>query len=74
MASKTYSLTHNPKSDRGQLFLLKIVCVRGERFKLDMEIFTLGAADHVPRTYDIKVLLPDNQIHVHTYIQELQQP
>jgi len=36
-------------SDRGRLFLLKTVCVRGERFKLDMEIFTLGATDHVPR-------------------------
>ena len=33
-----------------------------------MELFTLGAADHVPRTYDTKVLLPDNQIRVHTYI------
>lgn len=68
MASKTYSLTHNPNNDRGQLFLLKTVCVRGKRFKLDMEIFTLGATDHVPRIYDTKVLLPDNQIPVHTYI------
>jgi hypothetical protein len=68
VASKTYSLTHNPQSDRGRLFLLKTVCVRGERFKLDTEIFTLGAADHVARIYDTKVLLPDNQIPVHTYI------
>jgi hypothetical protein len=28
-----------------------------------MEIFALDAADHVPRIYDTKVLLPDNQIH-----------
>lgn len=60
MASKTCSLTHNPNSDIDWLFLLITVCVRGERFKLDMEIFTLGAADHVPRIYNTKVLLPDN--------------
>lgn len=68
MASKPYSLTHNPNGDRCQLFLLKTVCDKGERFKLDMEIFKLGAADYVPRIYDRKVLLPDNQIPVHTYI------
>jgi len=68
VASKPYSLTHNPNGDRGRLFLLKTVCDKGERFKLDMEIFKSGAADHVPSIYDRKVLLPDNQIPVRTYI------
>jgi hypothetical protein len=62
---KTYSLTHTLNCDSGLLVPLKTVCVTGERFKLDVEIFTLDVAHHEPRTYDEEILLPDNQIPVH---------